>query len=65
MGDRIIAILALGAFVLFIAVIIIWVKEIDLIVIAGICIAMAGYDFYRMLVLKSRDKAEDKNPKKA
>lgn len=52
MVDRIIALLALGSFVLFISVIIIWVKEIDLIIISGLCMAMAAYDFYRMLVLK-------------
>lgn len=57
MLDRIFALVALGSFVLFISLVIIWVPEIDLIIISSICMAMAAYDFYRMLVLVPRRKA--------
>lgn len=65
MVDRIFALIALGSFVLFISLVIIWVPEIDLIIISGICMAMAAYDFYRMLVLVPRRKAAAEAEKNA
>lgn len=65
MIDRIIAVIALGSFILFISLVIIWVPETDLIIITGICMAMAAFDFYRMLVLVPRRKAAAEAEKNA
>lgn len=57
MIDRIIALIALACFIFAISVIPLWVPEPDLIIIISICLAMAIYDFYRMLVIVPRQKA--------
>lgn len=63
MIDKIIAVIAIASLVLFIAIIAIWVPEPDLIIICAICMAMACFDFYRMLVIVPRKKAAE-NAKK-
>lgn len=65
MVDRIIALIAISSFILFISIVIIWVPEPDLIIISGICMIMAGYDFYRMLVIVPRRKAAQEAENKA
>ncbi len=49
MTDKIIAALALAGFAAFIAVLVIFVREIDLIIVSVIGLLLAGYDFYRDL----------------
>jgi len=63
MIDRIVALVALGCFVFAISVIPLWVPEPDLIIIVSICVAMAIYDFYRMLVIVPRQKAAEEASK--
>jgi len=63
MIDRIVALVALGCFVFAVSVIPLWVPELDLIAIIAICLAMAMYDFYRMLVIVPRQKAAEEASK--
>ena len=60
MLDRVIALVALSALLLFMAIIIMWVPEPALIVIVTGCMAMACFDFYRMLVLEPRRKQAER-----
>ncbi|MBA4783393.1 MAG: hypothetical protein H2045_09275 [Rhizobiales bacterium] len=59
MTNTIIAIIALGCLGLFLAVVVIWVPQPALIVVCAVSMGMAGYDFYRMLVVAPRQKAAE------
>lgn len=59
MTNSIIALVALGCLGLFLAVVVIWVPEPALIAVCIVSMAMAGYDFYRMIVLVPRQKAAE------
>jgi hypothetical protein len=49
MSDKILALLALSALTGFIAVLLTFVQEPDLIIVSAGCVALAVYDFYREL----------------
>jgi len=49
MSDKILALLALSTLAGFIAVLLIFVQDPDLIIVAVGCVALAAFDFYREL----------------
>ena len=55
--ERIVAIAALIAFVVFVGVLVWFVREVDLILVVVIGVTLAGYDFFKTLI--PSDKAED------
>ncbi|MEM8797925.1 MAG: FeoB-associated Cys-rich membrane protein [Pseudomonadota bacterium] len=59
MIDKFIAILALLMLLTFVSVIIIWVPEPSLIIVCLVVVAMAAYDFYRMLVIEPRKNGKN------
>lgn len=59
MINTIIAIIALVCLGLFLAVVVIWVPQPALIAVCTVSMGMAGYDFYRMLVVVPRQKAAE------
>ena len=52
MAERIVALAALAGFVLFVGVLIWFVREMDLLIVIIIGVALAGYDFFRTLTKK-------------
>lgn len=49
MTDRVLAILALIALAAFVSTVPIFVPDIDLIIFAVVCVALAAFDFWREL----------------
>lgn len=52
--DTVLALLALGTLVAFLGVMIVSVTQIPLIVVCGLGLAMAAYDFLRQLTVQRR-----------
>ena len=48
--ERFVALTALAGFVLFVGVLVWFVREIDLLIVVLIGVVLAGYDFYKTLV---------------
>ena len=55
--ERTVAIAAMIAFVVFVGVLVWFVREVDLILVVVIGVTLAGYDFFKTLI--PSDKAED------
>lgn len=49
MIDRILALLALGAFAVFVATVPLFVPDIDLIIVTAFAVCLCAYDFWREL----------------
>ena len=59
MTDKLMAILALATMIAFLGTVVVFVPDIDLIVVSALVSALAIYDFWRTFHERSNTKAEE------